>query len=221
MKCLSQAKWLDLTQRIETDMPVYPGDPAVLLESVLTHEQNQCCVKRLCLGTHTGTHIDVPFHFLADGKKITDFPVDKFLGTGIVIEAGERKPNEAIERGVFEPYEQVLRPGSIVLVRTGWSRYFEQEKYQYHPYLTKSAAEYLASRQISIVGIDAFSVDSSLSSRGAAHLVFLSREILIVENLTNLAALVSGQEYFFSFLPLLLQEGDASPIRAVAQKCKR
>uniref|UniRef100_UPI0039F61E6D cyclase family protein n=1 Tax=Zhenpiania hominis TaxID=2763644 RepID=UPI0039F61E6D len=60
-------KVIDLTHEIKTNMQVFPGDPEVEIKEALTHKTDYCHVDRLLLGSHSGTHIDAPYHFLEDG----------------------------------------------------------------------------------------------------------------------------------------------------------
>jgi kynurenine formamidase len=99
---------------------------------------------------------------------------------------------------------------------TGWSEYFGTEKYERHPYLSKEGAEFLVSKGVSIVGLDALNIDSTISEVWDAHGILLSNEVLIVENLNNLSSIDPSKNYCFSFLPLKLDDTDGSPIRAAA-----
>ena len=65
---------IDLTHTIHDDMQIYPGDPLPSIRRGLTHEKDYCHVDLLTLGSHTGTHIDAPYHFLKDGQKIDEIP---------------------------------------------------------------------------------------------------------------------------------------------------
>lgn len=212
--------WIDLTNEIKSNMQIYPGDPNVELSLALTHKENHCQVMRLTCSSHTGTHMDAPCHFFAEGKSLDQFPVNRFMGTGIVIEAQAAGANAGLGKECFTPYERYLDKGTFVVIRTGWDRYFNQEEYLCHPYIEKSGAEYLVEKQVSLVGIDALSVDSTVDATEHAHRTLLGSDILLVENLTNLSALQTDKPYFFSFLPLKLSDADGAPLRAVARVCR-
>ena len=89
-------KIIDLTHNIENGMQIYPGDPEIRISEGLIHESDYCHVDVLQLNSHTGTHIDAPYHFLPEGKKITDFAADKFTGKGITLDLRGKGENEAI-----------------------------------------------------------------------------------------------------------------------------
>lgn len=206
---------IDLSHLIENGMQIYPGDPAPSIERALTHESDYCHVDRLNLGSHTGTHIDAPFHFLSKGKKISEFTADKFIGKGVVVDVRSKKENEGIVIDDVKPYEKEITRGCFVLFMTGWSQYFGQEMYEKHPYVTKECAQWLREKGISIVGTDGLNIDSTVTEQFDAHDIFLTNDILIVENLTNLENVPTKSSGWFSFLPLRVSDTDGSPIRAV------
>ncbi|MCR2032982.1 cyclase family protein [Anaerofustis stercorihominis] len=208
---------IDLTNVIETDMTVYPSDPEVKVEEVLIHSKDHCHVDKLTMGTHTGTHIDVPFHFNENGKTVTDYGVESFIGRGALIDVSYKKNNEVIFIDDLEPFGEAILKSDFAVIRTGYDKYFNSEDYISHPYLSKEAAVYLKSMGIKLVGIDTFSVDSTYNNDNFdAHDIFLSNDILIVENLANLDKLDINKNYIFHFVPLKIKNGDGSPVRAYA-----
>lgn len=214
---VNESLWIDLTHEIKNNMPVYPGDPEVELSLALTHKEDHCQVMHLTCSSHTGTHMDAPCHFIVGGKTLVQFPVDRFMGKGVVIDVQPTIEHMALDKECFTPYERYLDEGSFVIIRTGWDRYFAQEKYFSHPYIGESGAAYLVEKRVSLVGIDTLSVDSTVGATEHAHRILLGADVLLVENLTNLSALRTKSSYFFSFLPLKLSDADGAPIRAVAR----
>lgn len=209
---------IDLSHTIKTGMQIYPGDPNVAIEKALTHENDYCHVDRLLLGTHTGTHIDAPLHFLSGGKRITEFPVNKFIGKGVLIDVRGKSENEPITLKDILPYESQFEEGCFAILMTGWSAYFGTEKYEKHPFLSKEGAQFFVSKGVSIVGLDALNIDSTVSEVWDSHSTLLSSDILIVENLNNLTAVDASKRYYYNFLPLKLNDTDGSPIRAIAME---
>lgn len=182
----------------------------------LTHEKDYCHVDRLTLGTHSGTHIDAPLHFIPDGKSISEYPAEKFVGKGLLVDVRGKMGNEPITAKDLSSYENQLHQGCFAIFMTGWSDHFGTEKYLNHPYLSKEVGEMLESAKVSIVGIDALNIDSTIDDPWDAHNILLSKDILIVENLSNLSVLNSQKSYLYSFLPMKLEDTDGSPVRAVA-----
>ena len=222
---------IDLTHTIHDDIQIYPGDPKPSISRGLTHEEDYCHVDLLKLGSHTGTHIDAPYHFLKDGQRIDEIPAQRFIGKGILIDVSGKSERELIDSADFESYASEITNGDFVILKTGWDRYFGTPEYYLHPYLSADGAMLLAKMGVSLVGIDAPNVDptyyaSKESEPGAkdlpdedsygypVHDLLLGNDILIVENLCNLDK-INAVKGNYSFLPLKLKDSDGSPIRAV------
>ena len=77
---------IDITVPVREGMPIYPGDPELAVESVKSISAGDSSnVSRLVIGTHTGTHIDAPLHFIEGAASIDEIPLDAVVGTAIVI----------------------------------------------------------------------------------------------------------------------------------------
>ncbi|UCD77829.1 MAG: cyclase family protein [Desulfobacterales bacterium] len=224
-------KIIDLSHTIHNDIQIYPGDPVPSIKQGLIHEKDYCHVDVLTLGSHTGTHIDAPFHFLKKGKKIDEFPVQRFVGDGVLIDVSGKSDRDLIEPADLEPYEKEIAEGDFVIFRTGRDKYFGTPRYYFHPYLSAEGAKLLLKMGVSLVGIDAMNIDPTYTGDADSdplardlpdeedygypvHDILLGNDILIVENLCNLDKIrqVKG---VYSFLPLKLKDSDGSPIRAV------
>jgi kynurenine formamidase len=222
---------IDLTHTIHDDIQIYPGDPKPLISRGLTHEKDYCHVDLLKLGSHTGTHIDAPYHFFKDGQRIDEIPVQRFIGNGILIDVSRKSERGLIDIADFESSASEVKNGDFVIIKTGWERYFGTPKYYRHPYLGADGARLLVKMGVSLVGIDALNVDptyyASKDSDSVAkdlpdeasygypvHDLLLGNDILIVENLCNLDK-IDAVKGIYSFLPLKLKDSDGSPIRAV------
>lgn len=203
---------------IATGMPGYPGDPEVELRPAATVAADGCNVLGLSMGSHTGTHVDAPYHVDDRLPTLDELPLDRFAGPAVVVDARDAQPRAALGPERFAP---VARPGAIVLVATGWSAHWGTETYLAHPYLDPAAARLLAEAGVGTVGIDALSVDPTPAEHFPAHLALCGAGVVIAENLTNLSALLdaqaAGEAIEVSLLPLRLTRGDGSPVRAVAR----
>lgn len=205
--------YFDLSQPIENGMTFYPGDPEPRLVPV--EPSSEWRVTQLQMVTHTGTHVDAAAHFIAGGRTIDRYPLERFLLPGIVVPV-QADAGEAIEAAALADHLALLPAGGAVILRTGWGRYWKHEHYLRHPYLARTAAQLLVERGASLVGVDMLSVDSTLQETSDAHAVLLGHDVLIVENLAHLEQLQPATVYRFSFLPLALNGLDGSPVRAVA-----
>jgi Predicted metal-dependent hydrolase len=211
-------RYVDLSVPITTGMPVYPGDPEVELRPAATVSAEGCNVLGLSMGSHTGTHVDAPYHVDDRLPTLDELPVGRFIGPAVVVDARDAAPRAALGP---ERFAEVARPGAIVLVATGWSAHWGTETYQSHPYLDAEAARLLAEAGVGTVGIDALSVDPTPAEEFPAHLALCGAGVVIAENLANLAELLDAQAAGLaievSLLPLRLSRGDGSPVRAVAR----
>ncbi len=197
----------DLTQTLNNDTPVYPGDPKVKVEPGATVSKDGYCDHLLTFGTHIGTHMDSPAHMIDGGIKLKDYPVERFVVPAICIDVRDGFSAEKIS-------EQIYQEGIGVLFYTGASDYFTGEKY-WHEYLVPDDAtvKVLIDKKASIVGLDTGSFD--IAEEFPVHKALLGADILLIENLTNLAPL-SGKQFDLYALPLKLEQ-DGAPVRVVAK----
>jgi arylformamidase len=209
---------VDLSVPIATGMPVYPGDPPVVVTPALTVPEHGVNVLHVSMGTHTGTHVDAPRHVGDALPTLDELPLERFTGEAVVVDARSAGPRAALGPDVFEGE---VREGVIVLVATGWSRYWGTDQYTDHPYLTEGAAEFLVGAGIRTVGVEAFSVDPTPAEDFPAHRVLCGAHAVIAENIAGLDALIeaqaAGERIEVSLLPLKVDAADGAPVRAVAR----
>lgn len=200
-----------------TGLSYCAGHPVFTSERVMTLARNGSNVSRLTIGSHTGTHLDAPVHFLEGAPTVSDFDLSLLVGPAIVVDVRGKGFHDTISWDDIAPQAGKLNPDVTLLFCTGWSQHWGREEYMKSPHLSEEAAQKIKERGVRVVGIDVFSIDGS-SETNIVHRLFLGNGILIAENLTNLEALLDGGAYLVSLLPLNLQGCDGSPIRAVAWK---
>ncbi len=209
---------IDLSVPIVTGMPVYPGDPEVEIGPALTVAAEGVNVLGLHLGSQSGTHVDAPFHVDDALPTLDDLPLDRFLGPASIADARGLPPRSPVP---IEVVARALRPGTILLIATGWASRWGSEDYHAHPYLTEETAELIIRSGVRTVGIDALSVDPTPAEDFPAHRVLCGAHAVIAENLRHLDRLVdhqaAGHEIEVSLLPLRLPGADGAPVRAVAR----
>ena len=211
---------VDLSHPLDDDTPVYPGDPVARFEPATTIDEHGYNVLHVRMGSQTGTHVDAPFHFLADGARIDELPLELFLGPAVVADVRGRAPRAAITWADLAPVADRLGPGRMLLLRTGWDAHWGSDAYFDHPFLDGDAAERVVAAGIRTIGLDALSLDETVlggepAGGFAAHFAVLGAGGVIIENLTNLSA-VRSPEPVVSVLPLRLAGADGAPVRAVA-----
>ncbi|ADO84236.1 cyclase family protein [Ilyobacter polytropus] len=206
-------KIVDLTHEIRENMPVFPGSECPKFESIGILEKDGFEEKKITIYSHTGTHMDAPKHIIPYGKGLDEFSADKFLGKGVVVDA---RGESSISLDLLIEYEEKIEKSDFILINTGWDRNWGKENYYNgFPCMTKKAAQWLSSKKIKGLGIDAISVDPVNSYELVNHNIFLKKEIVIIENL-KIPEKLHGKKFLFSALPLKTENSDGSPIRAVA-----
>ncbi len=190
----------DLTQPLGPDLPIQPGDPPLTLLRTSSHEIHGYEVTQVCMGSHTGTHVDAPRHFYPQAATLDHYSLDRFIGPGVVLDCRSTTDAETGE-GVAEQLRRFSFPsgGSVLLWTEG-------------ALVTLETACLLIRAGTRLVGTDAPSLDEEPYP---VHRYLLASDVLIVENLWGLARLGAGPVNC-AFLPLALVGTDAAPLRAVA-----
>ena len=189
-------KVIDLSHKLTNRMQTYPGDPDVRIEAWDTHDAGGCQVDKLYLGSHSGTHIDAPWHFSRHGSRIDELPLDRFIAYGTIVKVQDKQAGESIKKNDIEPVLALISPGEFLVFQTGWDRYFGKEAYLHHPYLSEELAATILELGVSLVGIDALSIDPTTEGTFKAHSILMPREVLIVENLCNLDQVQEARKSF-------------------------
>ena len=211
-------KVIDLTLTVSNKIPTFPGSPQPNFIPWENIKEDGYNLELLFLSTHTGTHMDAPHHFLEKGAKIHEISLEKLVSEAVLIKS-RKKSNESITKTDIQKFEKKygeIDGLSSVIFLTGWQKNL-QKKYYFtkNPGLAVSAAKYLASKKISLVGIDSPSIDLGTDSKFSVHQIFAKKGMLIVENLANLDKIKSST-FHLVVLPLKLKNATGSPVRAVA-----
>jgi arylformamidase len=199
-------------------MPIYPGDEPPNFKKVATLEKEHYRETEITFYSHTGTHIDAPGHILENGPFLDNLKVSHFFGKATIISFPEisNKINNIITINKLKRYQEKINKVQFLIFNLGWGKYWGKENYfENYPYLSDEAAEWLSGFNLQGVGIDAISIDKSDTSNFPIHKTLLSKNIIIIENLTNLD-FVKNDFFMFSVLPLKYKNADGSPVRAIA-----
>ncbi|MGM9925822.1 MAG: arylformamidase [Bacillus sp. (in: firmicutes)] len=200
--------WIDISQPLSNRIAVWPGDtPFEYRVSYSKEESGSSNVGSITMSAHTGTHIDAPFHFDNDGKRVLELNIDTYIGPARVVDVAGLK-----YIGAKHLQEYDLKGVSRLLLKTNASlnaELFPEEI----PYIDESLPPFLKEKGIILLGTDVPSVDPLDSKELPAHHALNKYGVHILENLV-LQHIEPG-EYELIALPLALKEADGSPVRAV------
>ena len=215
-------KLIDLSHRLESGMPSYPGLPVPQFRTWMTHAEAPAHgsyapgttfqIATYELGGNTGTYVDAPFHRHPQEPDLAGLPLDKLAYIeGQVFTVSH---NGAIGPEIFHGHE--LRD-KAVLVYTGWSQRWQQpdDYFRSGPFLTANACRYLVQAQVRLVGIDCANIDDMGDTSRPAHTLLLAAGIPIVEHLRALEQLPANNFRFFAVPPAIVG-GTSFPVRAFA-----
>ena len=200
-------KFIDLSHPIFNNMSTYPSDPEVSVIREKEIETDRTLLHSFTMGTHTGTHLDVPAHIIPNGKKLNDFPLSNFSGSAV-----------KIDEHSCEDLEKNEKKFDGIIFETGWYRYFNTPEIYYgqdRPDIPKRLVEKAIKLGIKFFGCDLPSVDASGSIGKPIHNTLLGTDIIIYESLTNLDQLPKLKPFDFYGFPLPFEGLDGSPVRAV------
>ncbi len=203
----------DLTVPIHEGMPVWPGDdPVVLRRRAKIEEGAHANVSFMSLSAHTGTHVDAPYHFIADGSKVHEMPLDVLIGPALVVEV----PEAVSVIDADQIASMNLRPGTTrILFKTRNSRFWNLKEEVFQTQfvgIDQGAAQMLVELGVKLVGIDYLSIAPYKNSK-PTHDVLLGAKMVIIEGLDLRE--VNGGAYTLYCLPLKLQATDGAPARVI------
>ena len=211
-------KLLDLTLTVSENIPTFPGSPQPSFVQDKNIKNEGYNSELLFLSSHTGTHLDAPYHFQEKGEKIHEISLKRLVSSAILVKS-RKKGDQPITKTDIQKFEKrhgKIPSGSAVIFWTGWQKMIKNNSYFIrNPGLSTAAAKYLISKKINLVGTDSPSIDLGKDKRFPVHHIFSKNNILIVENLTNLEK-IRASKFHFVVLPLKLKGATGSPVRAIA-----
>jgi arylformamidase len=202
----------DISQRLRTGLPVWPGDTAFSTQARWSYgPDSPVNVSAFSLSTHSGAHADAPLHYDPEGQAIEAVDLDPYLGRCQLVDAracGALIGPDFIEAAIEPGIERVLFRTYERFPHDRWVEAFTAV----HP----EAIERLAARGVRLIGLDAPSLDPQTSKTMDAHLAVRRAGMRVLEGLV-LDAVPPGQ-YELIALPLPLEGLDASPVRAILRE---
>jgi arylformamidase len=201
-------KVIDISRKLGKNVPTWPGDTAFSYQVAWTKaESGSVNVGKIEMSIHTGTHVDAPFHFDDEGKRIYELDLNLYIGKALVVDMSNK---ESIGAEDFSHID--LQNIERVLLRTNsWTN---PDIFPEHiTYLRQDLGPFLSEKGVKLIGVDVPSVDPLDSKELPAHHSLHDNDIHILEGI-DLQHVEPGI-YELIALPLPLEEADGSPVRAI------
>lgn len=207
-------KIYDLSIPIRNNMLVWPGDAEVAIKTTATVEKDGVGDSHLSFGSHTGTHIDAPKHFVAGATGVDTIPLEKLIGEASVLDLTDIRGPEI---QVVDLKKFSIKHRSRILLKTGNYKFLKQKNFP-HNYISLSlkAAKYLVAKQIYLVGTDFLGIEKRKNPGHPVHTTLLKAGIVNVEGL-DLSKVPAGT-YQVICLPIKIKDCDGAPARVVLIK---
>jgi len=213
---------VDLTMTLEEGMQTFWGywHPFVEITQLGRHGIENRETRKLTLGTHTGTHMDAPRHFIPGGETVENISLEQLVGTATVLNLSTT-PDFA-EIGVTELSTR-LRGKSVerLIVRFDWDIQLNTKHYYSdHPFFSEAACEWLVENGCRLLALDTPQPDNPKNGRDSQkdapnHKILLGAGVVIVEYLVNIRA-IRGESVDLVVAPLKIKSGDGAPVRCFA-----
>jgi arylformamidase len=200
----------DLTVTLRAGMPTWDGEPGPECRPIkqIGVDGEPAQVSLLTLGTHTGTHVDAPSHFISGGATVEALPLDALVGACRVVEVGVGTRVEVAD------LDRVAVGARRLLLKTSSGGLWNEPEFRRDfVALSPESAAWLVAQRVLLVGIDYLSIDPYDAELAAAHLTLLGAGVVVLEGL-DLRDVPPG-EYDLAALPLKLAGADGAPARVV------
>ena len=207
----SSSGWIDISSPVRNGMVHWPSDPSIQIGRTRDMERGDSSnLSTISMGSHTGTHMDAPVHFIPGGEGIDKMPLDTAMGQARVVEIRDIesvKPEELVKHRI--------RRGERLLLKTRNSqRNWTAETFiEDFVFISREAAHFLGNRGVRLVGVDYLSVGGYKRDGAEVHRILLGAGVWIIEGL-DLSGVEPGK-YHLVCLPLKLVDADGAPARAV------
>ena len=218
-------KLIDLTHSLHSTIPTWNGECGfnheVHIDYADCQSEDKFRVMKVKMHAGIGTHVDAPSHCIPGGRFIHDFDINDLIMPCVVIDvSGKCHANYSLSAEDVSDFESkygIIPKGSCVMVKTGWSNFWDQPS-KYHnnhvfPSVSREAAELLLERGVSAIGIDTLSPDRPEDGFNV-HKIFLGADKLILENVANLDSMPPTGSIVM-ILPMKIKDGTEAPVRLI------
>jgi kynurenine formamidase len=240
---LSNYRIVDLSHALGASTLFWPTSPSKFTLQKLAFGKTATgyfyATNAFCTPEHGGTHLDAPIHFSENGRTTEKIPLEQLVAQAVVIDIVAKAAANRDYRATFDDVRQfekqygTIAQGTIVLLRTGWSRHWPNAKaylgddtagdasrLSFPSYGVDAAKLLVDDRGVAAIGIDTASIDYGRSTDFAVHRVAAARNVPGLENLTNLDQLPARGAVVIA-LPTKIEGGSGGPLRAIALVPKR
>ncbi len=216
-------RMIDLTLPMHEGMLTVPRDWHARMEVTILgrHEMEGRYTCRVSFGTHTGTHMDSPLHFIKGAQSIDEVPLETVIGRAKVIDMSHKGALGVIDMEDLERCGVSIGEGDRLIFRTDWyDRWMTPDFFKKHPCFSEAACHWMVDHGVKLVAIDVPSVDDAtvgavLGEVQPCHYILMEGGVIIIENITNLREIAKPEVELIA-LPLPLKGLEACPIRMVA-----
>ncbi len=233
MNPLKISRIVDLSQSLYPGMPSWPTLPDLRFEAVKKAARDVYTINVITqMHMHIGTHVDVPLHSIEEGKSVEQYSIERYVGEGVVLDFTVKKPAEEITGQDLLAYSDSIKPGDVVMLCTDWSkqRGLNSDYLYKWPYLGITGCRFLLEKKVKAVGTEGMSIagwTETVAAQGPVskyssveiHNMFLEKDIIIIEGLSNLSEVLADRKtarVFFAFAPLNFVGAEGAPCRAMA-----
>lgn len=212
--------FIDVSHTVEHGMTTYKNFPGPVICDWLSREASRAKyepgtefqIGKIEMIANTGTYVDAPFHRYANGKDLSELPLESLADLDCVV-VRVAMGTTAIDAVPFSARDVA---GKAILFHTGWDRHWRTQGYfDGHPFLTEKVAEFLAKSRAALVGIDSHNIDDTRGGTRPVHSTLLGHEIPICEHMQGLAALPDKGSRFYA-VPVKVKAMGTFPVRAFA-----
>ncbi len=219
----------DLTYTLSPDFPTYGGEPGFAAEQVFKFAENGFNLLNLTINEHTGTHIDAPLHFSADGNSVDEIPVENLIAPICVVDIAARAAEDADTTVTPDDLKAWIAAhgdipeGACVAMHSGWGKHVTTDKFrnfdgqaQHYPGFHVEAAQMLMEEtSAASLAVDTLSLDPGNSADFATHYAWLPSNRFGIENVANLDKLPASGATVFIGVPKFAA-GTGGPARIIA-----
>ena len=214
-------KYIDLSITYENNMQTFDSYwcPKVKIKILAQHNKENRETRAINFGTHCGTHIDAPRHFIHNGKTVDCVPLSQLIGKATLLDLSSSKHFSEISKYNLE---SLLKGKDItrLIIRFDWDKNFNSDiYYSNHPFFSEQACKWLVDNGCKLLGLDTPQPDNPLNGKGSKkdapnHKILLGSDVILVEYLCNIKS-IKKDNFYLIVAPLKIKDGDGSPARVI------